>query len=263
MKKPRSEEWKRKQSEGIKRAIAQGKMRVAPEVKAAQVKRMTEANKGKKRAPEIVEKIRLANTGKKRSVEAVEAMRLRVIQGLAEGKYKCKDLAARGKRISEARKGIGKGVSNPQHSQRMSGYKWSVDAIKARQAANTGKVRDKEKTPHAAKGPQNQAAVTCEIRSPENVVYFVRNITDWVRRHPHLFSPQDVAWRKRPGRTATCRAMKGIMKLRESRDPRGSWKGWTLVSDIETYFNGGNDLLARDCDDCPNSDYTTPIRILK
>jgi hypothetical protein len=135
---------------------------------------------------------------------------------------------------------------------KLKGHEWSRETIEARRKSNLGKVRDVAKSPWSARGPQNQHAITCEIRSPENVVYFVRNVTDWVRRHAHLFKPEDVTWKKRPGSAPTCRALKGILKLREARDPRGSWKGWTLVSDVEFYGTKGNDLLGRNYVPCPN-----------
>jgi hypothetical protein len=128
---------------------------------------------------------------------------------------------------------------------KLKGYQWTLKQIEARRVANLGKVRDVSKTPLVARGPQNQNAITCELRSPDNVVYFVRNLTDWIRRHHHLFKPEDVIWTKRPSCSATCRASKGISKLRNARDPRGSWKGWTIVSDVEVYGNKGADLLAR------------------
>lgn len=245
-KKPRGEEWKRKISEANKRAWAAGKMNTSPEAKAARLAGLVKALKGKKRDPETVEKVRQANLGKKRTPEMIENLRVIMNKLRSEGKYKCRDLKARNKKVSEALKGKRKGIPNPKQAAKMTGYKWDAAVVESRAAPMRGRA---QKALATAKGPQHKNGVICEIRSPTNVVWYVRNITDFVRTHPHLFDPEDVVWvnyKAHLGREAwRCRAQKGIMKLREAKDPRGSWKGWTLVSDVEVYKNKGKDLLDR------------------
>lgn len=76
------------------------------------------------------------------------------------------------------------------------------------------------------------------FRNPDNRVFYGKNIAEFVRANPHLFIPEDVIWRsqkkKRITAPKTCRAVNGLLSLRPNRKhPRGSWKGWTWISDTE------------------------------
>lgn len=68
-------------------------------------------------------------------------------------------------------------------------------------------------------------------RSPVNVVYWVSNISEFVRRNTFLFQSEDVQWNARNRR---CNATGGLSSIVRPTDPRRSWKGWELVSKQET-----------------------------
>lgn len=249
MKKPRSEEWKQKQSEGARRAYADGRFNHlhTPETRQKVAAKL----RGRKRSKEVVEKIAARLRGRKCSPDVVAAMRQRVVEGFKQGRYKTppEKRAEVNRKLSIANTGRKHTEEqNHRHSEVMSGREWSPEVIKKRADGNVGVRR---KPPHAARGPQNRCAVVCEFRSPTNVIWLARNITHFVRTHPQLFSAEDVQWYgEGRAKSARCRALKGLLKLRESKDPRGSWKGWTLYSDTEHYKNGGDDLLHRKT--CPN-----------
>lgn len=111
---------------------------------------------------------------------------------------------------------------------------------------NSPRHRDKLSKIALSKGAKHHAAAHFEVRSPKNVVWRVQNIKCFVRTHPELFDPEDVIWKRTPSGCVYCKATGGFGSLRSRKDPRGSWKGWTLVSDVEVYLNKGQDLLNRE-----------------
>jgi len=80
----------------------------------------------------------------------------------------------------------------------------------------------------------------CFVRSPNNVVYLVRNATAFVHENAGLFAPEDVVWKVR-GKTRGCNATHGLSTIHTGR--RMTWKGWTLVSNREG--RESQDLIAR------------------
>jgi hypothetical protein len=103
---------------------------------------------------------------------------------------------------------------------------------------------DKVRQANLKRGPQHPSGVVCDFRSPTNVVWHVSNINYFVRAHKYLFDESDATWIT-SGRSPYCRAADGLRSLCARTSPRGSWKGWTLVSDVERFKNAGDDLLGR------------------
>lgn len=97
--------------------------------------------------------------------------------------------------------------------------------------ANLGKIRSTEKSKRHS--PLHTRAVECFLRSPKNVVYYVRNITRFVHEKPELFPPETLNWKstKRYKSSISCAASHGLASV--SRGHRTSWHGWQLVSNRE------------------------------
>lgn len=76
------------------------------------------------------------------------------------------------------------------------------------------------------------------FRDPRGVVHYFRNIIRFVHENSELFLPEDSI--KRRGNKS--RASHGLSCVYNGRS--GTWKGWTLVSDVEIK-EGGWDLLRR------------------
>lgn len=84
------------------------------------------------------------------------------------------------------------------------------------------------------------------LRSPENKVYEFRNLRRFIKEHPDLFDPEDVIWYPLPVRGEKCRAFGGITSIsHRSKRANGSWKVWTICSQVERLENDGRDLLER------------------
>lgn len=95
-------------------------------------------------------------------------------------------------------------------------------------------------------GPKHRAAKVWRLRSPDGRTYEFKNLQDFIRQHSDLFDPSDVEWVK-SGRNVHCRASGGLASISARRAKAvGSWKGWTVYSQTERLFNGGEDLLNRD-----------------
>lgn len=171
------------------------------------------AKLGKKLSPAHKEKMSLARLGKKHSPETIEKMRL----------------ARLGKKLSPER------VQNIRLAN--FGRKHTPETKEKMRLALLGKPCT---SPKSAKGPQHFRSVACEFRSPTNVVWYVKNISHFIRTHPELFNPEDLIIKKYKSR-----ALAGLLSLTARKRPNGSWKGWTLVSKIEKEDNKGKDLLDR------------------
>ncbi len=252
---PRSEEWKKNQSIGILKAIEAGKI---PHTKDreflhAMQQKAVAANTGRKRPASLVEKIRLLNLGKKRTPEMVAAMRQRVIDGWANGKYRVhpENRAAATAKIQAARKGWKPSEEQcRRHSEVMTGHRWDDSVVESRAVKMRGRPTTNPKVKKGHFGKRTLAGV---LRSPENVCFSFRNLSEFVRSHEHLFDSSDVNWmnsRKHKKQDCLpllqCRASKGLSSLFYGGiHTRGSWKGWTLVSDVEAKQNLGDDLLDR------------------
>jgi len=110
------------------------------------------------------------------------------------------------------------------------------EKIRLLKLQQTPEVRYKNSQAHLIKGPQHPAGVVCDFRSPTNVVWHVSNIGHFVRTHKHLFDESDATWIN-SGRSLRCRAADGLRSLCSRASPLSSWKGWTLVSDVERFKN--------------------------
>ena len=101
--------------------------------------------------------------------------------------------------------------------------------------------------PGLIRGETNRKAIPFHIRDPQGRSYHGRNLLEFVRTHEWLFQEDDLVWVpvKKGKMAVTCRAYKGLSSLfRRSATP-GAWKGWTIVSTVETFHNAGEDLLDR------------------
>jgi hypothetical protein len=100
------------------------------------------------------------------------------------------------------------------------------------------------KTALTKKGsPHHPKAADFFVRSPSNVVYWVRNIAEFVRRNPGLFHPDDIVNNSKKRATYSCKATAGLCSLIRTVETRGSWKGWQLVSRVE--YKERFDLIGR------------------
>jgi tRNA nucleotidyltransferase/poly(A) polymerase len=182
------------------------RIKLSPELRENFREKMSAAKQGRKLSPEHIEKIRLALLGRKLSPEHIEKMRA----------------AKLGRKLS------------PEH----------IEKIRLLKLQQTPEVRYKNSQAHLIKGPQHHLSNVCDFRSPTNVVWHVSNIGHFVRTHKHLFDESDATWIN-SGRSLRCRAADGLRSLCSRASPLSSWKGWTLVSDVEHFKNDGNDLLDR------------------
>jgi len=105
-------------------------------------------------------------------------------------------------------------------------------------------------TSESAKGPKHHKSLQGYIRSPRNDVYYVSNVSHFVRTNSNLFHSDDVIWVK--GKSSwTCRASKGLLGIfpcKKDGTPKRwiipSWKGWLFISNMEQEL-GGHDLISR------------------
>jgi hypothetical protein len=120
----------------------------------------------------------------------------------------------------------------------------SPEAIQKRAKALRGKMQTAQKT---KRGVTNHRAVTYHLRDPNGKSHHGKNLLEFVRKHEHLFLEDDVIWRPiSPKKSAlTCRAYNGLCSLKNKARTPGTWKGWTIASLVETFHNGGEDLLER------------------
>ena len=111
--------------------------------------------------------------------------------------------------------------------------------VRAKRAAKAiGRKCDTEKTRKFSEA--HFKGVKATFRSPDNQTYRVSNITAFVNKNPHLFQPEDVISKGK--RSYYSNATLGLSHIHAGR--RGSWKGWTLVSFTETFYNRGETLLS-------------------
>ena len=241
--KPATPEQREARAAGLRKAHAEGRIQVVRTEETT--KKIADKLRGRKRPVEVVEKVRMANTGKTRSHVMRQNQSESMRQQWQEGKHGAfmRDPERRQEwlsKISEANKG--RVISDEQrskHSEKMKGHQWTPEVIESRAAPLRGRAHVK---PLTAKGPKHHAAITGILRSPDNVTYPFRNMAQFVRDHEMLFLSQDTEWDEK----GKCRAYKGLLGLTgKGNHVRGSWKGWTLVSYTETFYNAGDDLLDR------------------
>lgn len=242
MSEPRSKEWRKHQSEGICRAMAEGKCK---KVWSKESREKVGAKlRGKRRPLEVVQKVRKANIGKKRSLEVRVAASDRVRKAHAEGKYKMSPegrahQVAAAKRANTGR--VHSEEQNRRHSEAMTGRTHSEEIVERRSAKMRGRACTAELT---KKGPTNHRSISGMLRSGENIIYHFTNLTHFVREHPELFAASDLIWKG-----TSCNASKRLLFLfGKSKIVPGTWKGWTAYSYVEDKYNCGEDLLNRPWD---------------
>lgn len=132
--------------------------------------------------------------------------------------------------------------------------------IAARKNLEKNRIENMKKlmlNPKRQKGIHNTFAVKSIFRSPSNIIYYVINVVNFVRENQDLFPPHTLNWdtytnnNKYP--SDECNASKGLCKLIPYKKNgkakllvRGSWYGWTYVSELEIQQNPSmHDLLDR------------------
>jgi hypothetical protein len=91
-------------------------------------------------------------------------------------------------------------------------------------------VRNSQKIKIAARKNCLARIAVWRFRSPQNVVYEFKNLSEFLRTHSHLFKIEDLNC---PSTSKVCRAYTGLFYLKPYRtdgSPKrkilGSWKGW-------------------------------------
>ena len=98
-------------------------------------------------------------------------------------------------------------------------------------------------SPLTSKGVKHHSAKRWLVRSPENVVYDFVCLAEFIRGNLHLFPETATRWYGPSNNT--CAALIGISSLHPLRAwPKGSWRGWTWVSEAER-MTGNLDILNR------------------
>lgn len=99
--------------------------------------------------------------------------------------------------------------------------------------------------------PRHCSAVECLLRDAKGIVHYCANISAFVFNNKDLFLAEDTIQKEYRGharKSYQCNATLGLSRI--YRGYRGSWKGWTLVSDVEI-AEGQWDLLRRKYDENP------------
>lgn len=186
------------------------------EKEAARRAKISAANKGKVFTEERKKNISLAKTGFKATAETRA-----ILRAAARSRLPMSDVS------KEKMRAALMGHLTPDSvrakiSQKLTGFKHTA--------------------PKRMKGPENSSAKKVTLRSPDNVVYRVLNITHFVRTHENLFPEKSVVWNVSHTR---CLAASGLHSLIRFKNPAASWRGWTVVSAAECNHHDGVDLLNR------------------
>ena len=98
-----------------------------------------------------------------------------------------------------------------------------------------------------ARGVDHIHSKTWHLRDPSGVTHTFRNLSEFIRQHPHLFNKEAVVWKRYGKRQRwACNALAGLNSLSPNRkNPQGSWHGWTWNSATEVFYNQQQDLLNR------------------
>lgn len=82
------------------------------------------------------------------------------------------------------------------------------------------------------RGEQNHRAKHWTLISPDNCIYRIRNLYQFVRDHPHLFAPRDVIWKRSKGKgTEYCNATAGLLNVSSGKS--SNWKDWRVEKKTE------------------------------
>lgn len=137
-----------------------------------------------------------------------------------------------------------KAGKKPIHLFTQEAKRKSLAGIRASRPAAAEKLKGRTRLqPIVAKGPRHNRARHLIVSSPSREIWTIHNICDFVRKHPELFNESDVipATNVKSPATFTCRATRGLVSLvrkgfdvkRNCSNARGTWKGWTLVSELD------------------------------
>jgi hypothetical protein len=226
--KKHGDEWKAKQSEGVKRAYGEGKMQHAIN-----------------QTPEFIEKRIRKLRGRKRPEDACIATGIGVRKAWAEGKYHTEAV-----------------INNRKvNLSRVGGTREQMDAIRGKRdmeklkADNSERLKNqmeewkesgqlddiRRKAGNAAGMLDHLAAKVWIIRDPYGNPHKFSNLAEWARQNEHRFvddRPESRApfWKRIAG---------GITDLLKKDGRSCSYRGWTAVSKLELDA-GGMDLLGRD-----------------
>ena len=84
------------------------------------------------------------------------------------------------------------------------------------------------KSPKSGKFESNIHAKKWQVVSPDNQVFIVKNLYQFVRDNPHLFNPLDIVFKRQGGKRGTggeyCNATAGLLNVSNKRQSK--WKGW-------------------------------------
>lgn len=178
-----------------------------------------------------------------------EIQRLRRESGWKPSRESRMLAAANTQKTIADRKAAGKIYVYKGNAGKLKGRHQSQDVIEKRIAPMRGRPQTK---PLVAKGPQNKRSISGILRSPNLTTHHFHNLTHFVRTHQHLFLPEDIQWYGKSKNQ--CRASKGLLRLTAKNHTRGTWKGWTLVSFTETFYNRGESILSGE-----SSNKNTPV----
>lgn len=235
---PRSEEWKRKQSEGVRRAWAEGKYVGKPRPDYAAI---AEKKRGRKRHPEEVRKTaeslkkwwsdpKNAETQKKKMLDGLKASGFK-----GKGRTKEEMDAIRGMRDLEKIREHGKSVMKANVE------KWRLDGTMQKNAdANRKRLTGCHGQGKNKRGSlEHSNAKLWVIRDPIGRIYKFINAREWVRENISLFEDYHPEARL-PFWYRVSAGLKNIAHPRKRNAPT-HYQGWTIVSQQEK-----GDLLGRD-----------------
>lgn len=101
---------------------------------------------------------------------------------------------------------------------------------RVRNRDNAAATKAAKKSPRAKRGIHNVHAKRWVMIDPEGRIHNIRNLYHFVRRHPELFAPADVVWKRTGGKRGSggeyCNATAGLFNVRAGKSR--CWKGWTL-----------------------------------
>lgn len=168
-----------------------------------------------------------------------EAVSAAAVKQHAEGRASPGEMTdERRRKISEAQKGkprdyltrddyaaMGK-VAHERHKDDPD-YLHQLFAPEARELALKRSAEDAKTNPRRGKFETNCHAVDWYLTDPRGVTHRFRNLAHFIRKNPHMFSPEDVL--VPPGKSEhKTRAYGGLAQLRiTNTKPFASWKGWT------------------------------------
>jgi hypothetical protein len=220
--------WRMKQSEGVRRAYAQGKMQHAIN-----------------QTPDFIEKRICKLRGRKRSEAAIKATSKAVKRAWAQGKYHTQAVI-NNRKVNLSRVGatpermdVIREMRNMEKLRPIFSDAMKKQTEKWKKSGALEEIR--RKAGNAVGMPDHLAAKAWIIRDPYGNTFQFSNLMEWARQNQHRFHddrPESRApfWKRIAG---------GISDLLNKKGRSCSYRGWTAVSKLELAA-GGRDLLGRD-----------------